>query len=175
MKKDRVMTPLQAVLLEQGVLPDPDEMGVSLRRADLAPEAGYYEDGPLQIPSPEVLAPQDRYEGWPPVFQWEIDPTDPSLQSGETHLTMDDWEYDVWWQVHPAGLVYVSIQALRGDPAAGPERQHPVGRNVVVNLVYDQRRAGVVAIYGTARDFRPFVGAFRRGFSLEKELEEKSS
>lgn len=170
-----IMTPLQAELLAEGVVPEPDEIGASLRRADIAPEAGYDEDGPAQSPSPEALAAQDRYEGWPSVFQWEINPADPSLESGESHLTMDDWDYDIWWQLHPVGLLYASIQALRDDPAAGPERQHPVGRNVVVNLVYDQRRAGVVAIYGTARDFRPFVEAFRIACNIERQSEEKNS
>ena len=70
---------------------------------------------------------------------------------------------------HPAELVYVSIQAMGEEQASGPERQHPMGRNVVVNLVYDRRREGIAAIYGTARDFRPFVDAFREAFGLDEE------
>ena len=46
----------------------------------------------------------------------------------------------------------------------GAARLHPVGRTEAVNLVYDATRGAVVAIYGTVRDFRPFVEAFRRGY-----------
>ena len=165
----RLMTPLQAELLEEGFVPQTDEIGAALQRAGVAPDAGYGEAGPDPLPSPESLTPQECYTGWPPVLQWEIDPGDASLDSGEASVRLGDWEYEVWFQMHPAGLVYVSIQAMRDDPAAGPERQHPLGRNVVVNLVYDRRRAGVVAIYGTARDFRPFVEAFRIGCGLDDE------
>lgn len=176
---DRLMTPLQAELLEDGVLPQADEIGAALQRAGVAPDAGYGEAGPDPLPSPEPAASEDRYTGWPPVFQWEIAPGDSSLQGGEASIRLGEWEYEVWFQVHPAGLVYVSIQAIDEDPAAGPERQHPLGRNVVVNLVYDRRRAGVVAIYGTARDFRPFVEAFRMAYGLDseprQEREEKRS
>lgn len=168
------MTPLQAELLEEGVLPQPDALGTSLRRADVAPEAGYTAAGPEPLPSPEPLMPQDRYDGWPPVLQWEIDPADPSLESGEAQLTLGEWDYDIWWQAHPAGLIYASLQALDEDGVvAGPERQHPLGRNVVVNLVYDRERRGVVAVYGTARDFRPFVEAFRIGCGIDAPPEEK--
>ncbi len=107
-----------------------------------------------------------------PVFQWEIDPADLTGVDGETHIERDGWEYEIWWQNHPAGLVYVSIQALAEEQASGPARQHPMGRNVVVNLVYDRDRQGIVAIYGTARDFRPFVEAFRDGFGLTDESNE---
>lgn len=151
------------------VVPQADEIGATLRRVGVAPDLGYGEGGPDPLPSPESIAPEDRYTGWPPVFQWEMDPADPSLETGEVSVRLGDWEYEVWSQVHPAGLVYVSIQAMHDDPAAGPERQHPLGRNVVVNLVYDRRRAGVVAIYGTARDFRPFIEAFRIGCGLDDE------
>jgi len=168
-RPDRLMTPLQAELLEEGVVPQADEIGAALQRAGVAPEVGYGEGGPHPLPSPESSSPEDQYMGRPPVFQWEIDPADPSLESGEASVKLGDWEYEVWFQMHPAGLVYVSIQAMDTDPASGPERQHPLGRNVVVNLVYDRRRAGVVAIYGTARDFRPFVEAFRIGCGLDDE------
>ena len=165
----RLRTPLQAELLADGIVPQVDEISAALHRVGVAPEAGYGEAGPDPLPSPESIAPEDRYMGWPPVFQWEMDPADPSLESGEASVRLGDWEYEVWSQVHPAGLVYVSIQAMDSDPASGPERQHPLGRNVVVNLVYDRRRAGVVAIYGTARDFRPFVEAFRIACGLDDE------
>ena len=116
-----------------------------------------------------VEQPRRPVHGLAPVFQWEIDPADPSLESGEASVKLGDWEYEVWFQMHPVGLMYVSIQAMDSDSASGPERQHPLGRNVVVNLVYDRRRAGVVAIYGTARDFRPFVEAFRIACGLDDE------
>ena len=44
---------------------------------------------------------------------------------------------------------------------------NPAGRTEAVNLVYDRKRSGIVAIYGTVKDFRPFVGAFRRAFPGE--------
>ena len=98
------------------------------------------------------------------MYQWEIDPADASLVSGEAHVRLGEWEYEIWWQTHPADIVYASIQALHDDTVTdGPERQHPMGRNVVVNLAFDSRREAVIAVYGTARDFRPFIEAFRIG------------
>jgi hypothetical protein len=66
------------------------------------------------------------------------------------------------WQVHPAGLVDASLSAIPDeDPEERPSaRAHPIGRNVAVNWVYDLRRGAVVAIYGAAWDFRPFVELF---------------
>jgi len=168
----RPMTPLQAEVMEGGTVPDPDVLGQALHRVDLAPEAGYGEDGPEPLPAPGDPDPRGRWEGSLPVFQWEVDPMDPSLETGEEHFAEDGWEYDVWWQRHPADLVYVSIQAMFDDPARGPERQHRVGRNVVVNMVWDDRRRGLIAIYGTARDFRPFVHAFQKAFGIEEPAEE---
>ena len=119
--------------------------------------------------------PGDRYEGWPPVLQWEIDPGDPSLECGEAHVRIEDWEYEIWWQAHPADLVSASIQALADDTVtSGPERKHPMGRNVVVNIVYDRRREAVIAVYGTARDFRTFIEAFRIGFGLKQSEKESN-
>lgn len=169
------LTPLQAELLEEGIRPEPDALSGSLPRTNIAPDAGYGPDGPVSMSSPEAVAqeiPQDRYEGSVPVFQWEIDPAELTGVDGETHIERDGWEYEIWWQNHSAGLVYVSIQALSEEQASGPARQHPMGRNVVVNLVYDRDRQGIVAIYGTARDFRPFVEAFRDGFGLTDESNE---
>ncbi len=135
-----------------------------------APEAGYGEGGPEELASPDSPVTHDRYEGWPPVFQWEMDPGDPALESGDGQVRLGSWDYDVWWQTHPAGIVYVSIQAMQDDsePADG-ERRHPMGRNVVVNLVWDQRRLAVIAIYGTTRDFRPFIEAFRSAYGLQEQ------
>ncbi len=148
----------------------------SLAAAGLAPEAGYGPDGPHPLPSPEAEIPDERYAGWPPVYQWEIDPSDPVPDSGEAQVRLADWEYDIWWQVHPAGLVYASIQALQDDAmTAGPQREHPMGRNVVVNVVFDRKRRAVVAVYGTARDFRPFIEAFRIGCGLEDRAQETNA
>ena len=107
-----------------------------------------------------------------PVFQWEIIPEDPELAGCTANVSLGEWDYAMWWQKHNVNeLVYVSIQALQNEdegrknrnPAA---RKHPVGNNVVVNLVYDVKRKGIVAIYGTASDFRPFVEVFIIGYGV---------
>ena len=141
-----------------------------LRRADIAPSAGYGDGGPEPFGGPDSElqnAASERYNGDLRVMQWEIDPNDSTFESGEANTIQDDWEFRVWWQVHPAKLVYASIQALREDWAdhTGTARPHPVGRSEAVNLVYDIERKAVVAIYGTVRDFRPFVEAFIEGFA----------
>jgi hypothetical protein len=168
-RDDRRMTPLQAEFLEDGWVPDPDALGASLMRHDLAIGVGYGDAGPMTLPGPEYTAAAGEDETWPPVFQWQIDPANPDLQSGEADVSRDGWDFAVWWQRHPAGLVYASIQALeqRDDESGGAERRLPMGRNVVVNLVYDEQRQAVIAVYGTARDFRPFVSALRIGLALE--------
>jgi metal-sulfur cluster biosynthetic enzyme len=159
------MTPLQAEMLEDGAVPETDILGDAMQRPDLAPQAGYDEDGPEPLGGPR----SNDYEGNLPVFQWEIDPHDASAKSGTANLAIGDWEFRVWWQVHPARLVYASIQAMREDwvEHAGAARSHPVGRSEAVNLVYDLDRKAVLAIYGTVQDFRPFVDAFDRGYVLK--------
>lgn len=159
------MTPLQAEMLEDGVVPETDIVGQAMQRPDLAPQAGYDEDGPEPLGGPRG----DAYEGALPVYQWEIDPHDESAKSGTANLTIGDWEFRLWWQVHPSRLVYASIQAMREDwvEHGGEARSHPVGRSDAVNLVYDADRKAVVAIYGTVHDFRPFVDAFYRGYALK--------
>src|SRR5690606_11357580 len=119
---------------------------------------GYGDAGPSTLPGPQSAEAAGADVIWPPVLQWQIDPDNPDLESGEADVTQGDWDFAVWWQRHPDALIYVSIQALqRRDEGIGAgERELPMGRNVVVNLVYDERRSAVVAIYGTARDFRPF-------------------
>jgi hypothetical protein len=152
---------------------DDSPADAAMTRADMAPGAGYGPDGPEPLPSPEFEIPDDRYESWPPVYQWQIDPKDPDRVSGEDQVRIGEWEYDIWWQKHPAGLVYAAIQALRDDTiSTGPQRPHPTGRNVVVNIVWDDHRGAVVAVYGTARDFRPFIEAFRVGCGLEEPAQE---
>jgi len=169
----RVRTPLQDELMAEGVVPQPDLLGAEMARPDIAAQAGYREEGPTPLGGPggTVGGEPDslRYKGDLPVFQWEIDPADEE-SSGEAYVERDGWEYSIWWQLHPAHLVYVSIQAIGADHATfgGRARPHAVGRATVVNLVWDVDRGGVVAIYGTARDFRPFIDAFQEGCPLDE-------
>ncbi len=150
---------------EAGVsLPVLDPETARLQQAGIAEDAGFGEGGPEPLPSPEMDLPDEHWDGWPSVPQWDIDPTDPTLTSGEEHVRLEGWDFEIWWQQHPDELMYVASQAMTDDTVNdGPERKHPIGRNVVVNLVYDQRRESVVAVYGTARGFRPFIEAFRIG------------
>jgi metal-sulfur cluster biosynthetic enzyme len=159
------MTPLQAEILEDGVAPEADLVAQTMQRPDMAPQAGYDEDGPAPLGGPRG----DTYDGELPVLQWEIDPHDAKAKSGTANLSINDWEFRLWWQVHPSRLVYCSIQAMREDQVehGGEARTHPVGRAAAVNLVYDTERKAVVAIYGTVQDFRPFVDAFYRGYVLK--------
>ncbi len=158
------LTPLQAEMLNDGVAPEADIMARPMQRPDMAPQAGYDEDGPEPLGGPRG----DAYDGELAVYQWEIDPHDPGAKSGTANLAIGEWEFRVWWQVHPARLVYAAIQAMREDWVEhdGQARSHPVGRSEAVNLVYDMDRKAVLAIYGTVRDFRPFVDAFHRGYVL---------
>jgi metal-sulfur cluster biosynthetic enzyme len=159
------MTPLQAEMLEDGVVPETDIVGHEMQRPDMAPQSGYDEDGPEPLGGPR----SEAYEGELPVCQWEIDPHDPNAKSGTANLTIGGWDFRVWWQIHPARLVYGSIQAMQDDwvEHGGAARTHPVGRSEAVNLVYDIDRKAVVAVYGTVQDFRPFVDAFYRGYVLK--------
>lgn len=154
-----------------------DDTSESLMRADIAREAGYDEDGPDLFAGPELDAlVLETYDGALPVYQWDIDPQNSAAESGGRTINVGEWEYRLWWQHHPAGLAYVSIQALREDSVdhQGDARIHPVGRSEAVNLVYDKDRKAVIAIYGTVRDFRPFVDAFRQGFGIEQTIPQES-
>jgi hypothetical protein len=172
-----LFTPLQAEVIEAGFLPDPDALGISMVRHDMAMSAGYDENGPPSLPGPKRTGGAADAEAFPPVLQWDIDPDNSAFVSGEADVTRDGWDYAIWWQRHPAGLLYVSIQALdHQQERMGPaERLPPLGRNVVVNLVYDEARRAVVAVYGTARDFQPFVDAFREGLHLDPAAGETQS
>jgi len=143
---------------------------IAMMRPDLAPGVGYGEDGPEPIGGPRDDRTSTRWTGAVPVFQWEIDPSDAALPYGEHEIERGNWTFRLWWQVHPADLVFASISALaqEGEGLRPNARQHPVGHNVAVNLVYDLRRQGVVAIYGTALDFRPFVEVFLEAFGISK-------
>lgn len=173
----RPRTPLQAELLEEGEVPPPDPLGRRLARPGVAPDAGYGEGGPppLAGPSasarrPEPAADRPEPELGAPVFQWDVDPLSGDLPGGEAEVERAGWSFRMWWQEHPQGLVYGSIQAQASGPGppegGGPAnaRPHPVSTGAAVNLVYDRRREGVVAVYGTVRDFRPFVRAFLEGY-----------
>lgn len=168
--KSELKTPLQAELMEEGVVPEKDPLGANMSRPDVAPRAGYSEKGPDPLEGPGGTTSEDalnpEYEGELPVFQWEVDPQNDERPTGEAEIEDDDWEYRLWWQQHPKQLVYASIRALETDSADrdGEARPHAVGRAVVVNLVYDLQREGVIAVYGTTRDFRPFVDAFEKGY-----------
>lgn len=166
-----VMTPLQAELQEDGIPADPDLLHDDLRRQEQPPGVGLGGEAPEPLAGPEG-PPGDTYDGALPVFQWDIDPHDSAADNHETGVRSGDWEIRVWWQVHPAGdLAYASLQAMRDDWAdrEGTARTHPVGRSAAVNLVFDVRRQGVVAIYGTVRDFRPFVEAFHQAWKAKHE------
>ena len=149
---------------------DPDPLVEAMMRPDLAPDTGYGQDGPDPLGGPMGDRTSTKWQGNVPVFQWEIDPSDPGRQYGEHEVERGGWLFRLWWQVHPADLVYVSISAMarEADEMRPSARQHPIGRNVAVNLVYDLRREGVVAIYGTALDFRPFVEVFLEAFNSQQ-------
>jgi metal-sulfur cluster biosynthetic enzyme len=161
----------QAAAPESPVPFDPDPMIAAMMRPDLAPGVGYGEDGPDPLGGPTGDRTTTKWQGQVPVFQWEIDPSDSSgRQYGEHEVERGGWMFRLWWQVHPADLVFASISAIgdENDEVRPFARQHPIGRNVAVNLVYDLRRQGVVAVYGTALDFRPFVEVFLEAFNSQK-------
>ena len=103
-----------------------------------------------------------------PVFQWEIDPTDAERRCGSTELMYLGWAFRMWWEIHPEGLVYASIQAThssRDEDGQGGWNLPPT-RALAVNLVYDERRRGILSIHGSVKNFRPFVEAFLLGIGL---------
>lgn len=162
------MNPLQAELLEEGVEPRGDPLASGLNGSPSG-ASGLPGFGEWQPPDPfegPSAGADPSYRGALPVFQWEVNPDDEGAPTAEEVVLDGDWEFNVWWQALPArGLVYASLQATRPDVETRDEaRGHPVGRNDAVNLVYDERRRGVLAVYGTVRDFRPFIDAFRRAY-----------
>lgn len=155
----RQMTPLQAEFLEDGELPEDDLLAIVLGRVDIAKAAGYGPGGPQPLAGPREAM---SYDCGIKVLQWDIDPHNSECTTCQHEIRVGEWDYRVWWQVHPGGdLLYVSMQAMREDWVDNEDAvPHPVGRSEAVNLVYDEQRGAVVAIYGTVRDFRPFVKAF---------------
>ncbi|MBK5933655.1 uncharacterized protein DUF59 [Rhodovulum imhoffii] len=173
--------PLQIDLSEYDIDPNPDLVeGPGGRARNLlnpdAPDGGAAlgaegdvdEFAATRSEGPQGNADPD-YDGALPVFQWEIGPDVAGCESVKVKLSIDSWNYVVCWMAHPGNrLVYVSLQARHWIRDATGARPNPSGRVEGVNLVYDPIRAGVVAIYGTVRDFRPFVEAFRRAFENEE-------
>jgi len=172
--------PLQVDLSEYGIDPNPDLIEGPGHRAKnlMNPEPpkdgspaqaadGLDEFGALPSEGPQGnLDP--TYDGSLAVFQWQIDPKDPLTETVKKKLSIGSWNFVVCWLMHPSqDLVYASLQARHWISYAGKARPNPAGRTEGVNLVYDGKRAGVVAIYGTVKDFRPFVEAFRRAFNGE--------
>lgn len=172
--------PLQVDLSEYGIDPNPDLIEGPGQRAKnlMNPEPpkdgspaqaadGLDEFGALPSEGPQGnLDPS--YDGALAVFQWQIDPEDPQTGTIKKRLSIGSWNFVVCWLAHPAqDLVYASLQARHWISYGGKARPNPAGRTEGVNLVYDAKRAGIVAIYGTVKDFRPFVEAFRLAYSGE--------
>ncbi len=169
--------PLQVDLGEYGIEPTPDIVEGEGRRArnllspeppkEGSPAAQLADDAdePFESEGPQGNA-DPTYDGALPVFQWQIDPEKAGQEAAKIRLSIDSWNYVVCWVEHsPEELVYASIQARHWISHGGKARPNPAGRTEGVNLVYDRKRSGVVAIYGTVKDFRPFVEAFRRGYA----------
>ncbi|MBK5933650.1 hypothetical protein C8N32_12428 [Rhodovulum imhoffii] len=171
----RRMTPLEAEYLEDGMvsmdeLPEDELLATVLGRQDLAERAGYRPGGPDPLAGPRETL---DYSSGISVLQWDIDPHDASQTTRQHEIRLGDWDYRIWWQVHPlGGLFYVSMQAMREDwidhEGASP---HPVGRSEAVNLVFDETRNAVIAVYGTVRDFRPFIKAFSVALETEADTQ----
>jgi len=169
--------PLQVDLNEYGIEPTPDIVEGEGRRArnllspeppkEGSPAAQLAEDAEESFESEGPQGNADPgYEGPLPVFQWQINPEKAGEGAAKIRLSIDSWNYVVCWVEHgPEELVYASIQARHWISHGGKARPNPAGRTEGVNLVYDRNRGGVVAIYGTVKDFRPFVEAFRRAFT----------
>lgn len=170
----RQMTPLQAEFLEDGELPEDDLLAIVLGRVDVAKAAGYGPGGPQPLSGPREAF---SYDCGIKVLQWDIDPHNAQSTTCQHEIKVGEWDYRVWWQVHPGGdLLYVSMQAMREDWVDNDDAvPHPVGRSEAVNLVFDEARGAVVAIYGTVRDFRPFVKAFALAHEREVGRTSKSS
>lgn len=169
------VNPLQVDLREYGLEPTPDpDAGGSPHIKDLLARSREQGRDVRQAPEPEEapeLAPVDgpqgpsdpTYNGPVPVFQWQVDPQLGGIEPQKVKLSIDSWNYVVIWLVHPAqDLVYASVHARHWVAYNGKTIPNPAGRTEAVNLVYDRQREGIVAIYGTVKDFRPFVEAFRR-------------
>ncbi len=103
-----------------------------------------------------------------PVFQWEIDPTDPERRCGTAEIRYLGWDFRMWWEKHPVGLVYATIQATEGSRERDWEGAwaSPPLHSLVATLVYDEQRMGIVSIQGDTPNLHPFIEAFLMGFGV---------
>jgi metal-sulfur cluster biosynthetic enzyme len=140
-------------------LPHFDEIAVK-RAKSLTLDAQYDIHGATKAQSD--LLKQAPYNGNVSVLQWDGALREAAAEAGEEVIKLGDREIGVWWQVHPMGLVYASMQAIFDDWSnqEGLPAIHQVGASDEVHLVYDHDRNAVVAIYGTVPDFKPFLAAF---------------
>ena len=124
------------------------------------------DDGALEEPSLAKNVP--AWHVRTPVFQWEIDPTDTERPCGSAEIKYRGWDFRMWWERHPAGLVYASIQATRGGRESDWQGgwTSPPNPTPAVTLVYDEQRQGFVSVQGNAQDLRPFIDAFLMGFGV---------
>ncbi len=177
------MNPLHVDLQEYGLdpVPDPDHGGSPNLKDLLDPGAEKKKEKsksatepPAEMPDafapPEADQPQGNsdpgYKGQVPVFQWQVNPDEAGEETGRAKLSIGSWNYVVVWAIHSdQDLVYASVRARHWIYYNGEARPNPAGRTEGVNVVYDRRREGVVAIYGTVKDFRPFVTAFHRAYT----------
>ena len=175
------VNPLQVDLREYGLdpIPDPAHGGAPHLKDLLAagedkPQKpkGPPTEPPVGFEPPPTEGPQGNadptYEGPLPVFQWQVDPEATETTTHKVKLSIESWNYVVLWLEHATeDLVYASVHARHWIYYNGEARPNPAGRTEGVNLVLDRKRAGIVAIYGTVKDFRPFVEAFRRAYQGE--------
>jgi len=109
-------------------------------------------------------------------FQWQVDPESPETATHKVKLSIGSWNYVVLWLSHTGqDLICSSVHARHWIYYNGEARPNPAERTEGVNLVCDRQRAGVVAIYGTVKDFRPFVEAFRRAYQGEAATPESAA
>jgi metal-sulfur cluster biosynthetic enzyme len=175
------VNPLQVDLREYGLDPIPDPgHGGAPRLKDLLAAGEHNEGKPAKPKGPPTAPPENfepplvegplgnadpTYEGPIPVFQWQVDPKSPDANASKVKLSIGSWNYVVLWLSHAGQeLIYASVHARHWIYYNGQARPNPAGRTEGVNLVYDRQREGVVAIYGTVKDFRPFVEAFHRAY-----------
>jgi hypothetical protein len=186
------INPLQVDLREYGLdpIPDPGHGGAPHLKDLLAagedtagkpPKSkGPPTEPPADFEPPLIEGPQGNadptYDGPIPVIQWQVDPESPETSTHKVKLSIGSWNYVVLWLSHAGqDLIYASVHARHWIYYNGEARPNPAGRTEGVNLVYDRRRAGVVAIYGTVKDFRPFVEAFRRAYQEEAATPESAA
>jgi metal-sulfur cluster biosynthetic enzyme len=106
------MTPLQAEMLEDGVVPQPDAIGREMQRPDLAFEAGYDEDGPESLGGPR----SDVYEGELPVCQWETLEGIPGTSPWLTTVIVSNGAVDLYGTVEDAAARDPSRIAIEKKP-----------------------------------------------------------